>query len=226
MQPPKFSDDFRRQFRELLAWRRDVRRFRRQPIDPVIFGELLGLACLAPSVGNSQPWRFVLVEDPVRRERIRDIFLQRCRTGDVLGHTRRALRSAEAGRLAGGAVSPGRLRRRGDGRRPWPGTTHDARDAPLLRRGRRADALARGARLRPWSWLGLDPRAAGSHARARGARGLVPGRLSLRRLSRGGARGPRARAPRLAGPPRRRPRSCASLAVTDPEDKWPPSGER
>jgi hypothetical protein len=58
MQPPKFSDDFRRQFRELLAWHRDVRRFRRQPIDPVIFGELLGLACLAPSVGNSQPWRF------------------------------------------------------------------------------------------------------------------------------------------------------------------------
>jgi hypothetical protein len=64
MPPPHFSDDFRRQFRELLVWRRDVRRFRRQPIDPVIFGELIGLACLAPSVGNSQPWRFVLVEDP------------------------------------------------------------------------------------------------------------------------------------------------------------------
>jgi 5,6-dimethylbenzimidazole synthase len=74
MQPPKFSDDFRRQFRKLLAWRRDVRRFRRQPVDPVILHELLGLACLAPSVGNSQPWRFVLVEDPARRERIRDIF--------------------------------------------------------------------------------------------------------------------------------------------------------
>src|SRR5215470_12946788 len=74
MQAPTFSDDFRRQFRELLEWRRDVRRFRREPVDPVIFGELLRLACLAPSVGNSQPWRFVHVEDPGRRERIHDIF--------------------------------------------------------------------------------------------------------------------------------------------------------
>ncbi len=96
MQPPKFSDDFRRQFRELLAWRRDVRRFRRQPIDPVIFDELLGLACLAPSVGNSQPWRFVLVEDPVRRERIRDIF-GRC--NDAARATYAGTRAALYGQL-------------------------------------------------------------------------------------------------------------------------------
>jgi 5,6-dimethylbenzimidazole synthase len=74
MQPPKFSDDFRQQFRNLVEWRRDVRRFRREPADPIIFAELLRLACMAPSVGNSQPWRFVVVEDPVRRDRIRDIF--------------------------------------------------------------------------------------------------------------------------------------------------------
>src|SRR5689334_4510448 len=74
MQPPKFSEDFRRQFRELLAWRRDVRRFSRRPIDPAVFSELLDLACLAPSVGNSQPWRFVIVEDATRRERVREIF--------------------------------------------------------------------------------------------------------------------------------------------------------
>jgi 5,6-dimethylbenzimidazole synthase len=74
MQPPKFSDDFRQQFRELVEWRRDVRRFRREPVDPTVFRELLRLACLAPSVGNSQPWRFVVVDDPVRRQRIRDIF--------------------------------------------------------------------------------------------------------------------------------------------------------
>ena len=74
MEPPRFSDDFQRQFRELLVWRRDVRRFRRQSIDPVILGELVSLARLAPSVGNSQPSRFVLVEEPVRRAQIRDIF--------------------------------------------------------------------------------------------------------------------------------------------------------
>ena len=76
MPPPKFDDDFRRQFRQLLAWRRDVRRFRRQPIDAAILDELVSLARLAPSVGNSQPWRFVLVEELVRRAKIRDIFIR------------------------------------------------------------------------------------------------------------------------------------------------------
>src|SRR3546814_12544530 len=28
------------------------------------------MAALAPSVGNSQPWRFVLVEDPARRQKV------------------------------------------------------------------------------------------------------------------------------------------------------------
>jgi len=73
-QPPKFDSEFRRQFRELVMWRRDVRRFRREPIDPMVVLELLDLARLAPSVGNSQPWRFVLVEEPARRTKISDVF--------------------------------------------------------------------------------------------------------------------------------------------------------
>jgi 5,6-dimethylbenzimidazole synthase len=75
--PPLFNEEFRAQFRQLLAWRRDVRRFRQNPVDPQIVGDLLDLACLAPSVGNSQPWRFVVVDDPSRRARILDTF-QRC----------------------------------------------------------------------------------------------------------------------------------------------------
>jgi len=38
--------------------------------DPMVVLELLDLARLAPSVGNSQPWRFVLVEEPARRTKI------------------------------------------------------------------------------------------------------------------------------------------------------------
>jgi 5,6-dimethylbenzimidazole synthase len=38
---------------------------------------LIHLACLAPSVGLSQPWRFVIVEDPVCRAAIRTNF-ERC----------------------------------------------------------------------------------------------------------------------------------------------------
>src|SRR5689334_9159550 len=75
--PPAFDDQFRARFRELLAWRRDVRRFQTRPPDPGIISELLDLARLAPSVGNSQPWRFVLVEDPARRARVVEDF-RRC----------------------------------------------------------------------------------------------------------------------------------------------------
>ena len=35
---------------------------------------LIGLACLSPSVGLSEPWRFVIVEDAARRAAIRDCF--------------------------------------------------------------------------------------------------------------------------------------------------------
>jgi len=63
----EFDDAFRAQFRELLIWRRDVRRFRSDPLPPGTLERLIGLACLAPSVGLSQPWRFVIVDDAARR---------------------------------------------------------------------------------------------------------------------------------------------------------------
>ena len=69
------SDDaFRAHLRELLVWRRDVRCFRRDPLPGGTLDRLIHLACLAPSVGLSQPWRFVIVDDPVRRAAIRKNF--------------------------------------------------------------------------------------------------------------------------------------------------------
>lgn len=65
--PPRFDAAFRAQFAELVRWRRDVRRFRPDPVDPGLIEQLLALAAFAPSVGLSQPWRFVLVESPGRR---------------------------------------------------------------------------------------------------------------------------------------------------------------
>jgi len=67
---PQFNDRFRHDLRELLRWRRDVRRFRTDPIPDALVEELLDLACLAPSVGNAQPWRFVSVDDPANRAAI------------------------------------------------------------------------------------------------------------------------------------------------------------
>jgi len=72
--PPEFDAAFKARFADLVRWRRDVRRFRSDPIDPHLVEALLALASHAPSVGLSQPWRIVLVETAERRAAIRDNF--------------------------------------------------------------------------------------------------------------------------------------------------------
>ena len=57
---PDFDAAFRAEFRDLVLWRRDVRRFRSH----------------APSVGLSQPWRFVHVESVERRRAVVGSFTQ------------------------------------------------------------------------------------------------------------------------------------------------------
>ena len=69
-----FDGDFRARLAELLIWRRDVRRFRRDPLSEGTLERLIELACLAPSVGLSQPWRFVIVDDPARRRGVIENF--------------------------------------------------------------------------------------------------------------------------------------------------------
>ena len=74
--PPDFDDRFREDLAHLFEWRRDVRRFLADPVDLDLIEGLLAQACLSPSVGNSQPWRFVLVEDKAKRAAIRANFLR------------------------------------------------------------------------------------------------------------------------------------------------------
>lgn len=80
---PRFDEAFRDQLNRLFQWRRDVRRFRPDPLGDTELEELLKLAILAPSVGNSQPWRFVNVEDENRRRQVRHLFEQA--NADALG---------------------------------------------------------------------------------------------------------------------------------------------
>lgn len=68
------SAAFAEGFGELLRWRRDVRRFRSDPVSPALVTRLLKAAILAPSVGLSQPWRFLRVESAERRAAIRAEF--------------------------------------------------------------------------------------------------------------------------------------------------------
>jgi 5,6-dimethylbenzimidazole synthase len=69
-----FDAAFRAQLRDLLLWRRDVRRFRSDPLPDGALEALIELACLAPSVGLSQPWRFVIVDDRAARKVVRNNF--------------------------------------------------------------------------------------------------------------------------------------------------------
>jgi 5,6-dimethylbenzimidazole synthase len=69
-----FDGTFRARLRDLLAWRRDVRRFLCDPLPDGALESLIEFACLAPSVGLSQPWRFVIVESGTLRTAIRENF--------------------------------------------------------------------------------------------------------------------------------------------------------
>lgn len=86
MAEARFDDHFRAGLRDLLVWRRDVRRFRRDALPAGAFECLVKLACLAPSVGLSQPWRFVTVEDAGRRGAVRASF-ERCNAEALAGQT-------------------------------------------------------------------------------------------------------------------------------------------
>ena len=82
---PEFSPVFRGQLHDLFRWRRDVRHFHRDPVPEAVLDGLLRTACLAPSVGLSEPWRFVRVDDPRRRAAVREDFA-RCNARALADH--------------------------------------------------------------------------------------------------------------------------------------------
>jgi uroporphyrin-III C-methyltransferase/precorrin-2 dehydrogenase/sirohydrochlorin ferrochelatase len=55
---------------QLVRWRRDERRFKSDPVPEALVDRLLRLADLAPSVGNSQPWRIISVKSPEVRSSV------------------------------------------------------------------------------------------------------------------------------------------------------------
>ena len=81
-----FDDQFRQQLRSLIVWRRDVRSFRTDPLPAGLLEELVSLGCLAPSVGLSEPWRFVRVNTESRRTEVRAEF-QRANREALAGYS-------------------------------------------------------------------------------------------------------------------------------------------
>jgi nicotinate-nucleotide--dimethylbenzimidazole phosphoribosyltransferase len=64
-----FSDEERNAFYAAVRGRRDIRRFRPDDVPADVLERILGAAHAAPSVGHSQPWRFVVVRDRATRDR-------------------------------------------------------------------------------------------------------------------------------------------------------------
>jgi 5,6-dimethylbenzimidazole synthase len=100
-----FSPDFRAQLDLLLKWRRDVRHFRTDPLPDGMLEELVERACLAPSVGNSQPWRFVAVESPGCRAAIRAEF-EACNAEALRSQPKERAEAYAALKLAGLVEAP------------------------------------------------------------------------------------------------------------------------
>ncbi len=156
-----FDAAFRTSFRDLVLWRRDVRRFRRDPIDPGLIHALLELASHAPSVGHCQPWRFVLVESSARREAVQTSFVRaNARALDSYDGEQRAqyARLKLAGLddapvhlavFADEAVAEGH----GLGRRTMPETLHYSVVAAVQ------TLMARGPGRGPGAWLDFHSRA-------------------------------------------------------------------
>ncbi|GAC78362.1 cob(II)yrinic acid a,c-diamide reductase [Gordonia malaquae] len=80
-----FSAEFVDELDELLRWRRDVRRFRPDPLADGVLDEILASAELSPSVGNSQPWRWVQVVSDAPRAAVKANF-ERCNAEALDGY--------------------------------------------------------------------------------------------------------------------------------------------
>ncbi len=57
--------------RRVITARRDIRRFRPDPVQEDVLERLLGAAHSAPSVGLMQPWRMILIRDAATRSAVR-----------------------------------------------------------------------------------------------------------------------------------------------------------
>jgi len=69
-----FNESEREAVYRVIRERRDVRRFKSDPLPPPILERILNAAMQAPSVGYSQPWNFILVKDLIIRRKVHEAF--------------------------------------------------------------------------------------------------------------------------------------------------------
>ena len=180
---------------------------------------LIGIACLSPSVGLSEPWRFVIVEDEARRALIRQCF-EACNKDALEMQTPDRAALYARLKLAGLDDAPCQLavfsdrstaQGAGLGRLTMPETLDYSvvNAVHTLWLAARAEGIGLG-------WVSILD--AGAHRRdSRRAARLGVHRPSLHRLSAQGRRHAGAGAGRVGAPPRpRRRRAVPVAAATSP----------
>jgi nicotinate-nucleotide--dimethylbenzimidazole phosphoribosyltransferase len=76
---------------EVIGARRDIRRYRPDPVPPELLRSVLAAGHQAPSVGHCQPWRFVVVTEQATRDRAALLSdRERLRQAELLEPDRRA----------------------------------------------------------------------------------------------------------------------------------------
>lgn len=104
----EFSESFREEFRRLCQWRRDVRRFRRDTLPEGALTRLIEGVGTAPSVGLSEPWRFVVVQSPRARAALIENF-ETANARALAGYRGERQRLYASLKLAGLGEAPGIL---------------------------------------------------------------------------------------------------------------------
>ena len=72
--PASFTGAEKEAIFKVIRERRDVRRFRPEPVPDAVLRRILEMAHLAPSVGFMQPWSFILLYSPDFRRRVKALF--------------------------------------------------------------------------------------------------------------------------------------------------------
>lgn len=57
-------------FYELIKIRQSVRRYASKPVEPEKIKQLIEVVRLAPSASNSQPWKLIIVDEPVLKDKV------------------------------------------------------------------------------------------------------------------------------------------------------------
>jgi len=70
-----FTDEERESFYRLIAARRDVRKFRTDPVPEEVLNRVLWAAHHAGSVGFMQPWNFIVIKDAAIKASVKQLYV-------------------------------------------------------------------------------------------------------------------------------------------------------